>query len=128
MELFCIQSQDGKFYKATGMNGRGRRWNDSLSSAKFYNKIGPVKAQVTFWANENPEYGVPKILKFTLNPEDAEVINMEDYVEKGNEKREKVKTKRKIANLEYERQRLEAEIKKSTEELNGIKRKSQENS
>lgn len=40
MELFCIQSQDGKFYKATGVNGRGRRWNDSLSSAKFYNKNG----------------------------------------------------------------------------------------
>ncbi len=121
MELYCIQSQDGKFYKPTGMNGRGPRWQDNLSSAKFYNKIGPVKAQVTFWANENPEFGTPKILKFTLKPEDAEILDMEEYVRKGNEKREKVKAERKIARLDCERKRLEAEIKKSTERLNSLK-------
>ena len=111
MELYCIRNKEGKFFKPTGYGGSGNHWNDTLEKAKFYPKIGPAKAQVTFWANKYPEFGVPQLLKFSLNASQAEVIEMEGYVEKNIKKKEEAKQKYKKAELQRKHNELAEKIK-----------------
>ena len=115
MELYCIQNQEGKFFKPTGYSGSGQHWNDELSKAKFYTKIGPCKTQVTFWAKRFPDFGVPKILKFSLDVSQAEIMEMDNYVEGQVKKKKDADLKRQKSNLERQHKELGEKIKKLSE-------------
>ncbi len=109
MELYVVQNRDGQFLRPRGMNGGGQ-WVGMLSLAKFYPRLGPAKAQVTFWSSE--KYGTPKLLKFTLKIEEAEEIDMAEYVRKTKEKKIAATTKRKLKELERKSREIDAQIAK----------------
>lgn len=76
MNLYVVRNKDGKFFRPVGFGRSGEHWQPGLSRAKFYSKIGPAKSQVTFSSKHYPEFGVPDILEFTLDPSKARVIDM----------------------------------------------------
>lgn len=65
LNFYAVRSQDGKWYRSKGYGGYGDSWVDDITKAKIYSKPGPAKAQVTFWAKNYPEYGVPYLVKIT---------------------------------------------------------------
>lgn len=93
MKLYVVQNSAGKFFKPIGYGRYGEQWQDAIEKAKFYTKIGPAKAQCTFWYNANPRLGCPHVLEFTLDPSNAVKLDMLESALKVVEKKEKKKAK-----------------------------------
>jgi len=51
LTFYIIKSKDGKYLRAKGYQGYGNNWVDDIKSAKVYQKIGPARSNVTFWAS-----------------------------------------------------------------------------
>ena len=77
MKLYVLRNKEGKFFRSKGYGGYGPSWRNTLEEAKFYAKIGPAKAQVTYWFKNHPKFGCPELLVFELDPANATVLNME---------------------------------------------------
>jgi hypothetical protein len=63
LNFYAVRSKDGKWLRAKGYGGSGKSWVDEMSKAKIYANPGPAKAQITFWAKNYPEYGVPELVQ-----------------------------------------------------------------
>lgn len=80
LTLYVIRSQDGKYLRSKGYQGSGECWVTDINKAKMYAKIGPAHAQVTWWANAYPKFGVPDIVPLIATPGDP--IDQTDRVKK----------------------------------------------
>ena len=98
MKLYVVQNHQGKYFRPIGMNGTGEQWQDSLEKAKFYGKIGPAKAQCTFWYTHYPEFSCPQILEFELNPHQATIIDVSKEATKSIDKKKKKEEEREKIN------------------------------
>lgn len=124
MNLYAVQNQEGKFFKSIGYGGHGSNWVDTLEKAKFYAKIGQAKSRVTYFYGAWPEYGCPKIIKFTLDVAAAEILDMKEDTDKKINKNKRAELRNKISSLNYKIERdeelkevLEKEINKLKKEL-----------
>lgn len=63
LKFYAIRSKDGKWFRAKGYNGHGDNWVDSVSKAKIYTKIGAARGQITWWANNYPQFGIPNLIE-----------------------------------------------------------------
>lgn len=68
LELYVIRAADGKFLRAKGYQGHGQCWVESIQDAKVYMRPGPAKAQVTWWTQNFPEYGIPEVVILEARP------------------------------------------------------------
>jgi hypothetical protein len=109
MKLYVVLNKEGKFFKNKGYGGYGSNWKDNLDQAKFYPKIGQAKARVTYFAKHFPKFGVCDILEFTLDVNQAVVMNMESTTSKVIEKARIEAEQAEIRRNQYEIQRLQAE-------------------
>jgi hypothetical protein len=62
VHLYIVRSRDGKFLRRKGYGGYGEKWVEDLADARMYSRIGPARAQVTWWTKHYPEFGTPEIL------------------------------------------------------------------
>lgn len=109
MKLYVVRNKEGKFFKNKGYGGYGSNWKDNLDQAKFYLKIGQAKARVTYFAKTFPTYGVCDILEFTLDVNQAVVMDMADRTEKVLAKARLAAAEAELRRRQYEIQRLQAE-------------------
>lgn len=100
-KFYAVRSKDGKYFKSKGYGGYGNSWRDNLNEAKIYPKPGPARAQITFWATNYPEYGVPDLVEFVIRPEDIRVVDEVGRLDKLAERREKKKERVKIENIKW---------------------------
>lgn len=101
LDLYVVCNRNGQFLRAKGYGGSGEKWVNEINKARIYPKIGTARAQVTWFANNYPQYGVPKIVKLTCTG--IEVLDEKERVKKS----QKAKAKR-----ELEDQRQHNEIMK----------------
>ena len=110
LTLYAIKSKDEKYFRAKGYGGYGKSWVDDINKARLYTTISPAKAQVTFWANNYPEYGIPTIV--VIEGKIVSELKQDKRVEKNKEtekrrmeNRRKLQAKRllKKVQLEYDR-------------------------
>ena len=73
--LYAVRNKDGWYFRAKGGGLRGN-WVDSLKKARIYSKPGPARAQVTFFANNYPKYGVPELVELRV----TEVVTLNEDV------------------------------------------------
>lgn len=101
LELYVVRNKQGKYFRSKGYGGYGSNWVDELKKAKIYPKIGPARSQVTFWANNYPDYGTPEIVVLTVTT--SRVLNEEERVKKAI-----IKSKREEINRElyYAREKM----------------------
>lgn len=66
VKVYAVRSADGKYLRSRGYGGSGESWVEKLTSAKLWFKPGPAKAQITFWAKNYPQFGVPQLVTFNL--------------------------------------------------------------
>lgn len=109
MKLYVVRNKEGKFFKNKDFGGYGSNWKDNLDQAKFYPKIGQALARVTYFAKHFPSYGVCDILEFTLNVNQAAVMNMEVATATVLQKAKIAEAEAELRRNQYEIQRLQAE-------------------
>ena len=80
LKFYAIRNRDGKYMRSKGFGGHGEKWVDELKKAKIYPKIGGARSQVTYWANNYPEYGIPELIE--LNVTEMAVVSEEERVKK----------------------------------------------
>lgn len=102
LNFYAVRSKDGKWFRSkgydySGMNSK-KSWVDNIVDAKIYAKPGPAKAQVTFWATNYPQFGVPDLVQITVGK--CIYLDQEDRVKK-------VQHKKAIENTEYEIRKFE---------------------
>ena len=99
LNFYAVRSQDGKWFRSKGYGGVGESWVEDITKAKIYSKPGPAKSQVTFWAKNYPEFGVPYLVRITTG-----VCEYLDQTERVKDRIFKIKQKEledKIRNAEY---------------------------
>ena len=105
LEFYVVRSKDGKYLRSKGYNGYGESWVEELKKAKVYTKRGPAAAQVTWWATNYPDYGVPYLIPIIGTP--GEPIPQEKRVLNSIWKKEMKKTKNELAQAERDVQRAQ---------------------
>lgn len=98
LEFYVVRNKDGKYLRAKGYNGYGDSWVTDLKKAKVYTKRQGATAQVTYWANNFPQYGVPELVPLIATL--GEPIPQEERVAKVQKKKEIEKLRRSIRNAE----------------------------
>lgn len=110
MNLYVLRNKAGQFFKSKGFGGYGPSWREKLEDAKFYTKIGPAKAQVTYWFKNHPQFGCPDLLVFNCDPTNATVLNMESQTAQAVKKGELEKARQVVRtaskNLDWKISRL----------------------
>lgn len=99
LNFYAVRSQDGKWFRSKGLYGSGNSWVEDLTKAKIYSKPGPAKSQITFWAKNYPEFGIPDLVRITTG-----VCEYLDQTERVKDRIQKIKQKEiedKIRHSEY---------------------------
>ena len=104
LTFYIVKSKDGKYFRAKGYSGYGQSWVDDIQSAKVYQKVGPARTQVTFWASEWPDYGVPDIIELTVTG--SKVLDEGDRVKKALVKKKKAKAQSRVNQAFWDYERL----------------------
>jgi hypothetical protein len=112
--FYGIRNKEGKWYRSKGYGGHGDTWVDDIKKAKVWSKISPARAQITFFANKWPEYGIPDLIQLNVN--NISVIDEKDRVTKAIQKKKEEEFQSQIIRLnmemEYSREKkIEAERK-----------------
>jgi len=84
LQFYLVRSRDGKYLHRKGYGGYSDSWSKDILKARVYTKIGQARAQVTWWANAFPKYGVATIVRFEAK--EAEVIDESKRVKQRNKK------------------------------------------
>ena len=66
MEFFAVRNRDGHYYRAKGYGGGGATWVTDLKKARIYARPGPARTQITYFATNHPDYGVPKLVRLMV--------------------------------------------------------------
>lgn len=121
LQFFAVRSKDGKWLRAKGYSGSGESWVTDISKAKIYGKIGPARAQVTFWSKHYPEYKIPEIVRFNVLT--GEILNEEDRVKESIRKKKIEEENRKARRLQNEIKYREEQLEIHKQELKKLKTK-----
>jgi hypothetical protein len=62
--LYAIRNKEEKWFRRKGYGGSGETWVNELKKARIYTKPGPARAQISFFANKYPSYGIPDLVMF----------------------------------------------------------------
>ena len=116
IELYIIRNQEGKFFRSVGYHGYGKSWVDDIVDAKIYLKIGPARSRCTWWTIEYPDYGIPDIIKFSINYKDGIVMDESDRVKKSVKRIEKEKIQQNQWMLDRQIAEKQKEIEKLKED------------
>lgn len=87
LKFYAVRNREGQWFHRKGYSHYGETWAEDVEQARIYNKIGPARAQVTFFAKSWPSFGVPEIVVFKVS--ESYVINEEERFRKQQEKEEK---------------------------------------
>jgi len=120
IELYVIRSQEGKYFRSRGYRGYGNSWVDYIQEAKIYAKIGPARAQVTFWAKNYPDYGIPDIVRL-----DVTGLTIMEETQRVEKVLEKAKTAKEKAEVRRQKQKLVAAQKEFERAKEALERASQ---
>ena len=120
MTVYAVRNKDGEYFRAKGYGGSGDTWVDSLKKARIYPKPGPARAQVTFFANNWPEFGVPELVELRVT--EVVVLNEDKRVKKSQYRKEKEKAERAKRHAEWEHQKAQKQLKEAQETLRRLGR------
>jgi hypothetical protein len=120
LELYVVVNQEGQFFRAVGYGGYGKSWVDTIDKAKIYAKLGQARSRVTYWYNNHPKYGRPKILKLTATG--IEILDEVERLEKTKEKKLTKEARYKAREAKYQLERAERQLKEAQEQIDRLKK------
>jgi hypothetical protein len=66
LKLYVVQNKIGNYFRAKGYGGYGETWVSDIQKARIYNRIGPARATITWFANTYPNYGIPNLCEIVV--------------------------------------------------------------
>jgi hypothetical protein len=120
MTMYAVRNKDGQYFHAKGYCGHGDTWVDSLKKARIYPKPGPARAQVTFFANKYPNFGVPELVELRIT--EVVVLDEEIRVKKSRDRKLKKVAELEKRNVKYRKERAEKQIADAQKTLETILR------
>lgn len=103
--MYAVRNRDKKYFRAKGYGGTGDTWVDSLSKARIYPKVGPARAQVTFFANNYPKFGIPDLVALLVT--DVVVVNEKERVKESQKRKAKEDAKYAAYKAKWEQEQAE---------------------
>lgn len=89
--LYAVRNGEGKWFRRKGYGGYGDTWTDDFKKARVYNRIGPARGTVSFFANHYPTYPTPDLVALKIGS--VEVIDEQKRVNEQKQKKELAKKK-----------------------------------
>ncbi len=117
--LYAVRNSDGQWFRRKGYGGAGKSWVDNFESARIYNRIGPARAVISFFANNYPEYPSPQLVQLVVN--DIKVIDEASRVEMQKRKRQERKAARQFRDAQRELERAERVAKEAQRNLDSMR-------
>jgi predicted RNase H-like nuclease (RuvC/YqgF family) len=109
--FYAIRNSDGQYFRAKGYGGGGATWVDTIEKAKVYQRIGPARARVTYFANNFPNYPTPELVKFIATR--VEVLDETERVEKAKEKKKRETEQREVRQKKWQLKRAQQELEEA---------------
>ncbi len=106
MLLYAVINNEGKYFRNKGYGGYRDSWADNIDQARIYPKIAQAHAQITFWAKNYPEYGIPSLVEIEATV--IRIIKQNDRVN-GMLNKEAVRNKNRLvkeARSDYEKAKI----------------------
>lgn len=119
--LYAVRNSEGKWFRRKGMNGYGETWTLKFSQARIYNKIGPARAVVSWFANHYPKYDPPKLVKLVV----GQVVEIDETerIEKQQEKKKKEEANRRAAQAAWQLQDAQRRMAEAQAEVDKLRKK-----
>lgn len=115
LKFYAILSQDGKWFRARGMNGTGSSWTDDIKNAKVYSKPGPARGIISWWHDNYPTFGIPQLVELPIS--EANVIDESERVQKTSAQRKQKEHKRVIEQKKREIEALNRSIARQEQQM-----------
>lgn len=115
LTLYAVQNRDGEYFRAKGFGGCGDTWVSDLKKARIYPRPGPARAQVTFFASNYPQFGVPKLV--ALNVTEVVTVDETSRVQKSQDRKAKQEAERAKRHAEWERDRAQKQLEEAQRTL-----------
>lgn len=119
LEFYLVRNKEGKWLRSKGYGGVGECWVDDVKRAKVYGRIGPARAQVSYWANQYPKYGVPDIVKLTISG--FTILNEAERIKKQAEKKKEAAKKRELADKKWRLEQAQKELEEAQKKYDNAK-------
>ena len=119
LEFYAVRNQEGKWFRAKGYGGYGDTWVSDIKKARTYNKLGSARAQVSYFANNYPKYGIPELVVFKCDH--MEVLDETERVEKQRQKKELAEKNRELRNKKYFLEKATREFEEAKKKLESFK-------
>jgi len=118
LQFFAVRSKEGKWFRAKGYGGYGDTWVDELKRARVYNRIGPARATVSYFANTFPKYGIPDLVMFKCT--EMVVLDETVRVKKQKQAKDLAKKKQELQHRQHRYDEAKTNLEKAKKEMKEI--------
>jgi hypothetical protein len=118
LEFYGVRNKEGKWFRAKGYGGYGETWVKELKKARIYNRIGPARAAVSYFANNFPKYGIPEIILFKCT--EMVVLDETERVLKQKNRKELAKKKREMADRKWKLEEAKKNLERAQKEFSAL--------
>jgi len=115
LEFYAVRNKEGKWFRAKGYGGYGDTWVKELKRARIYNRIGPARTQVSFFANNYPDYGVPDLVQFRCT--EMVVLDESERVTKQQQAKQLQEKKRDLWHKQYKLKKAKEDLERAQNEI-----------
>ena len=122
LTLYAVRNRDGKYFHNKGYGGFGTSWADTLEGARIYSKPGPARAQVTYFSNTYPQFGVPGLVE--LHVTRVVATQETERVQKSKVRKEKVKAVRIARHAQLQMNQAKTKLAEALETISKLGGKS----
>ena len=117
--FYVVRNKEWKYFRAKGVNGRGKTWTDSLETARIYAKVAPARGIASFFASAYPAFGIPDVVRMEVGK--IEVLDESERVAAAVEKKRLAKEKADLRNKEYRLKQAQDAVDQAKIKLDKLK-------
>jgi hypothetical protein len=107
IKIYLIRSKTGAWLGAKGKD----HWVTNVQEARIYTKKALARGQITWWANNYPEYGIADLIE--LNVGEGEILSEEQRVKDSINKIQKEKAEQEERNRNWRLEQAKESLKRA---------------
>jgi hypothetical protein len=115
LEFYAVRNKEGKWFRAKGYGGYGETWVKEIGKARIYNRIGPARATISYFANTYPKYGIPDLV--LLKCTEMKVLDETERVLKQKNRKELAEKKQKMEERKWKLEEAKRNLEEAQKEF-----------
>lgn len=109
--LYAVQNEKKQWFRRKGYGGSGDSWVDEFAKARVYQKIGPARGVVSFFANNYTGFSPPKLVELRVT--EIREIDETERVNKQKQKKEIRCRQRDERNRKYQLEQAQKQLEEA---------------